>query len=211
MNLTSVSKYFWPYRILDIGANIGQFHQLAKAAYPSSFVFSIEASEACEPELQKVTSHYYIGLLARERKTYEFYSRQDCATGTGDSLYRELTPWYNDQNVKVIEKQGIPLDDLFTEESEFDLIKIDTQGSELDIISGGKALCQRAKGIILEVSLVPYNDGAPLKDEVLAYMQTLGFAPKETLGIERHPITGDIIQENTLFVRNDNADLSSVS
>ena len=37
--------------------------------------------------------------------------------------------------------------DLFEKESEFDLIKIDTQGSELDIITGGINLCKKAKGI----------------------------------------------------------------
>jgi hypothetical protein len=50
MNLSRISSYLEPYRILDIGANIGQFHQLAKYYYPSSYIFSVEASPDCEPE-----------------------------------------------------------------------------------------------------------------------------------------------------------------
>ena len=44
MQLYKVQQYFQPNRILDIGANIGQFHQIAKQTFPDSFIFSIEAS-----------------------------------------------------------------------------------------------------------------------------------------------------------------------
>ena len=45
MQLYKIKNYFYPYRILDIGANIGQFHTLAKNEFPFSFIFSIEASK----------------------------------------------------------------------------------------------------------------------------------------------------------------------
>ena len=44
MNLSKITNYFYPYRILDIGANIGQFHTLAKQTFQDSYIFSIEAS-----------------------------------------------------------------------------------------------------------------------------------------------------------------------
>jgi len=201
MNLNLVTKYFHPYTILDIGANIGQFHTLAKSCFPNSYVFSIEASEECELELQKITDQYYIGLLTKDDSVYNFYSRKDTGTGTGNSIYRELTRWYDDENIKVVEKQGIRLDELFTDDSTFDLIKIDTQGSELDIISGGKELCSRAKGILLEVSLKPYNENSPLIDEVNSFMTQFGYDAKEVLDVGRHPLTGEIIQNDILYIK----------
>lgn len=199
MQLYKIQNYFYPYRILDIGANIGQFHLEAKNVFPESYIFSVEASEACEESLKQITSNYYIGLLTKDNNVYNFYSRQDTDTGTGNSIYRELTHFYDDEHLKIIEKQGIKLDDLFEEESEFDLIKIDTQGSELDIISGGIKLCSKAKGILLEVSITPYNQNAPLYNEVIQFMDNIGFTPKEILDESRNHGSH---QQDVLFINN---------
>ena len=197
MNLYKISQYFYPYRILDIGANIGQFHQLAKISYPDSFVFSIEASPDCEPYLKSLTENYYIGLLAKDNNIYDFYSRTDASTGTGNSIYRELTSFYADDKLEILKQQGICLDNLFDETSEFDLIKIDTQGSELDIISGGMNLCLKAKAILLEVSITEYNSGAPLYDEVINFMRNIGFEPKDILDEARNHGS---YQQDILFI-----------
>jgi FkbM family methyltransferase len=186
MKLYKVSEYFNPYRILDIGANIGQFYKLAKQTYPDVYIFSIEASPECEASLREITQDYYIGLLAKDNIEYDFFSRKDTPVGTGNSIYRELTHFYSDDQVDILKQRGIRLDDLFRSDSEFDLIKIDTQGSELDIISGGKNLCKKAKGILLEVSLTQYNEGAPLYDEVIAYMKDFGFKPEAILDEARN-------------------------
>lgn len=199
MDLSKITKYFQPYRILDIGANIGQFHQIAKQTYPYSFIFSIEASHECESDLKRITDNYYIGLLAKDNSQYDFYSRKGHPTGTGNSIYRELTPFYADEHLDIIKKTGIMLDDLFEADSEFDLIKIDTQGSELDIISGGLDLCKRAKGILLEVSLTQYNENAPLYEEVIKFMETIGFKAVDILDESRNH---GAYQQDILFIKN---------
>ena len=201
MNLVPVTKYFYPHRILDIGANIGQFHQIARALFPDSYIFSIEASAACEPALQQITDQYLIGLLAKDDSVYNYYTRKDTDTCTGNSIYRELTEWFSDSNLKVVPKQGRRLDDVFSDDSEFDLIKIDTQGSELDIISGGRNLCSKAKGILLEVSLTQYNENSPLISEVHEFMQNFGYMPKEILGESRNMKTGEVFQHDILYIK----------
>lgn len=197
MNLSIITKYLQPHRILDIGANIGQFHQQCKNYFPNSFIFSIEASPECEPYLQQLTEHYYIGLLAKNNDEYNFYSRKDTGIGTGNSIYRELTHFYSDDQLNIIKQSGIRLDDLFEDDSEFDLIKIDTQGSELDIIEGGLYICKKAKGILLEVSITQYNEGAPLYDEVISYMNQLGFRAVEILDEARNHGS---YQQDILFI-----------
>ena len=186
MILSKITKYFYPDRILDIGANAGQFHTLARQNFPSSFIFSIEASEECEAYLKAITDNYYIGMLAKDTSEYNFYKRKGDPTCTGNSFYRELTQFYSDDQIDVIRETGVMLDDLFEAGSEFDLIKIDTQGSELDIITGGINLCKKAKGILLEVSLTQYNEGAPLYQEVITYMKKIGFTPVEVLDEARN-------------------------
>jgi FkbM family methyltransferase len=198
MNLSKITNYFYPYRILDIGANVGQFHSLCKQYFPTSYIFSIEASNECEPYLKQITDQYYIGLLAKDESDYKFYSLKNNPVNTGNSIYKELTEHYSDSNLEIINKKGIKLDELFESGSEFDLIKIDTQGSELDIISGGIQLCNKAKGILLEVSLTQYNENSPLYDEVINFMDNIGFKKVEILDENIHPI---VHQQDILFIK----------
>ena len=186
MNLSKIQNYFFPYRILDIGANVGQFYSQTKKLFPESYIFSIEASKECEFYLKQLTDQYLIAMLAKDTSEYNFYSRKNDPTCTGNSIYKELTQFYSDDQVEIIKQKGIKLDDIFTEDTEFDLIKIDTQGSELDIIEGGINLCNKAKGILLEVSLNEYNENSPLYDEVIIYMEKIGFKPKEILDEQRN-------------------------
>lgn len=197
MNLRAITNYFYPYRILDIGANVGQFHKECKAIFNDSYIFSIEASVECESSLKQITENYYIGLLAKDNTDYTFYSRKNDPTCTGNSIYKELTQFYSDDQLDIIKKKGIKLDDLFESDSEFDLIKIDTQGSELDIIEGGINLCKKAKGILLEVSLTQYNENAPLYDDVISYMESIGFKKTEILDEARNHGSH---QQDVLFI-----------
>lgn len=186
MNLSLINSYFTPSRVLDIGANVGQFRMQAQKTWPESYIFSIEASDACEKHISKLTDDYLICLLTKDSSSYDFFSRKNDPTCTGNSIYRELTRFYSDDQLEVIRKEGTTLDSLFPENSEFDLIKIDTQGSELDIIEGGKELCKKAKAILLEVSYTEYNLDAPLVEEVIEYMQNFGFIPSKVLDEQRN-------------------------
>ena len=184
MNLSLVNRFFVPHRILDIGANVGQFRTQASSTWPGSYIFSIEASDACEPYLKKLTDDYIICLLARDRSKYDFYTRKSDPTCTGNSIYRELTEFYSDDQSNIIKKDGIKLDDLLNKDSTYDLIKVDTQGSELDVIEGGKEICKKARAMLLEVSFNEYNKDAPLSEEVINYMKDFKFKPAAVLGIE---------------------------
>lgn len=207
MNLELIKKYFTPNRILDIGANVGQFHRLAKEIFPDAYVYSIEANPYCESALKLITDHYgtdyKIALLAKDKELYNFFTRKDDPIGTGNSIYKEITDFYTDNNTIVTEYAGLKLDDLVSDNrydfNRYDFIKIDTQGSELDIISGGVATCRSATGILLEVSILPYNIGAPLKDEVLEFMSNLGFTAVEILD-EIYPFGSH--QQDILFINN---------
>ena len=161
MNLDIIKNYFTPNKILDIGANVGGWYSQCKIHFPESYIFSIEANEECEPILKDTNPNYLIRLLTKEKKIYPFYT-SDVFSNTGNSIYKELTPYFNEQNTKIIQKQGYPLDEIFNKNEEFDLIKMDVQGAELDIISGGLEICKKAKGILLEVALKEYNLGSPL-------------------------------------------------
>ena len=104
MNLSLVKRFLVPHRILDIGANVGQFRTQASATWPGSYIFSIEASTACEPFLKKLTDDYIICMLAKDGLEYDFFQRKNDPTSTGNSMYRELTDFFTDDQLNIIKK-----------------------------------------------------------------------------------------------------------
>jgi FkbM family methyltransferase len=198
MNLQIINSYFTPQRVLDIGANVGEWYSLCKNTFPESYIFSIEANDKCEESLKSINPNSLIVLLSKDEKIYDFYTKTDAPTATGNSIYRELTPYYDNEATNlIVKKQGNMLDKLFPNET-FDFIKMDIQGAELDVISGGINLCKKAKGILLEVALKEYNLNSPLHDEVVEYMKTIGFIKKETLTDLGY--NGEIYHQDILFI-----------
>ena len=68
-------------------------------------------------------------------KEVNFYTRTYEERCTGNSIYREKTSFFDDSQITIESKQTTTLDILLNGR-QFDLIKIDVQGSEIDIING---------------------------------------------------------------------------
>jgi FkbM family methyltransferase len=199
MSLESIKKYFEPKSILDIGANVGQFYNEIKNIFPNSYYYLVEGSESCEVVLETFNVDYSICLLSDTEKEVDFYIRKNEPRCTGNSIYRENTSFYDDDQIIVEKKQTKTLSNLLNNQT-FDLIKIDVQGSEIDIINGGLDIIKKAKGILMEVSLMEYNQNAPTKEFVYEYMDNLGFKPVELIGNINHPLTYELIQQDILFL-----------
>jgi len=199
MSLESIKKYFEPKSILDIGANVGQFYNEIKNIFPNSYYYLVEGSESCEVVLETLNVDYSICLLSDSEKEVDFYIRKNEPRCTGNSIYREITSFYDDDQIIIEKKQTKTLSNLINNQK-FDLIKIDVQGSEIDIINGGLDIIKEAKGILMEVSLMEYNQNAPTKEFVYEYMDNLGFKPVELIGNINHPLTYELIQQDILFL-----------
>ena len=93
-------------------------------------------------------------------------------------------------------EQTNTLDNLFPNK-QFDLIKLDTQGSEIDIIKGGFELCRKAKYMILETSLIEYNINSPNENQVNDFMKSIGFSMVLVIGT--HYLNGQLSQRDILY------------
>jgi len=197
-----------PDAILDIGAHSGQFYGWAKRVWPMCPVFMIEANPLHERQLANMTfrmeDDYLIAALGDVEREVTFYTRSDKPHTEGNSYYKEANYWDIPQLVQESKTKLQKLDNLFKDNTTFDLIKLDTQGSELDILKGGKRLVDRAKAIILEVSFVEYNEGAPTSEDLTSYMDNIGFEEKICIGehISNEPQWKDIIvQKDLVFLK----------
>lgn len=193
-NYPNVLKYFTPISYLDIGVCKGHAIPFILQQLPSlTKVQMIEACELHRLDLKKLSKEYripyYIEVLSDEIKEVNFYldGKGHESTGPGNSYYLEDTQHYT--NAPFEKRITNTLDNMFDDYFVFDLIKMDTQGSELDIIKGGKNLIQRTKGIILEENIYTYNTGAPLHAEIKAYMESIGFKLVEILDEKKDIIT----------------------
>jgi len=177
-----------PTAILDIGAHSGQFYGWAKGIWPLSVIWMIEANHLHEHILKNMTvgtdDAYLIAALGDEERDVTFYTRSDKPNTEGNSYYKEALYWDLPQLVQESTVRLQKLDNLFEDDTTFEVIKIDTQGSELDILRGGKNLINKASVIVLEVSYFEWNLGCPLADEIIDYMEAIGF--KEFIEIGEH-------------------------
>jgi FkbM family methyltransferase len=199
MSLQKVKEYFTPNSVLDIGANVGQFYTEALSVFPYAYFYLIEGSESCREPLHNLGVDYSISLLSDKEKEADFYTRKNEPRCTGNSIYRENTSFYDDDQILIEKRKTETISNLIGSKY-FDLIKIDVQGSEIDIIKGGLDIFKKAKGILMEVSLVEYNKSAPTKDFVYKFMKDIGFTPAEVIGNIYHPITHELIQQDVLFL-----------
>ena len=202
MRLEDVDKLgIHPNAILDIGAHSGQFHSWAKWVWGDAGVFMIEANPLDEGVLRNIASangdNYLIAAMGDEERDVTFYTRSDKPHTEGNSYYKENNYWDIPQLVQESKVTLQKLDNLFEDDAVFDIIKVDTQGSEIDILKGGKDLVSRAQAVILEVSFIPYNEGAPTDQETIDYMNEIGF--EERMSVGEHYDGDTIVQKDLIF------------
>lgn len=203
MNLELVAERLTPDLILDIGANVGHWAKAAQEYWPSAAFFLIEGNPNCQPMLQASGFSYAIAMLAdKERNDVLFYTRKDAPTCTGASLYREQTEFYRDDNIVKTPVQLVTLDSIWNHSAvqyKTVLLKIDSQGSELDIMRGGPKVLAATKGVIVEVAHVEYNRGAPTDVDVHTFLDENGFSFKALIEKITHPLKPELHIQSSLF------------
>jgi hypothetical protein len=75
---------------------------------------------------------------------------------------------------------------------------MDVQGSELDIIKGALPIIKDTTFLILELSILEYNQGSPLIGEVIEELNKLGFVMMDILDFN-HSDDTYLIQIDALF------------
>ena len=186
--------------IIDIGAHIGEYAKLMWDIDPDFNIFSIEANEMCKNDLLSVNKNSIISCVSDIETTKTFYQRKTNYICTGCSIYRENTQHYSDD---VIVTTDIPTQTLdmilktYQENVVFDFLKMDTQGSELDILKGATNTIDNIKLIQAETDVSGYNIGVPSQGIVIAFLKERGF---ELIGVLDQVVwDGKLLQEDLLF------------
>ena len=180
-NMREVYGVF-PAVIYDIGACVLHWTNEAINVWPEAKYYCFEAMPETAFLYNKPhIKGFFNGVLSSEDgKDVTFY--QNTYHPGGNSYYKEnveVNPqaeqFFNDTHARHYKTHRL---DSIVKQNNFklpDLIKMDVQGAELDILKGAEMCLENARHLILELQVVEYNKGAPLRHEVIDYLRTKNF------------------------------------
>lgn len=191
--LDLIGAKYPPKVIYDIGAHKGEWTAEKARKYTNVEFHMFEANPQLKDPLIGQIWHQI--ALSNESTTRTFYT----INGTGDSFYKEQSAYYSGSETRL-SLQTFTLD-TYAKENNIpppDAIKIDTQGSELDILNGAMKRLQHCKLILCEIPIVKYNTNAPRFDAYIDFFSSQGFVP---IGPEEiHIVDKIFIQIDIIFV-----------
>jgi FkbM family methyltransferase len=170
-----------PSVIYDVGANVLHWTREAKKVWPCAVYIAFDAMHEAAVIYGEEHIQYYIGLLSdHEGKEVSFYVSPKHPGG--NSYYKENYLINEHANEYFLESNARKLKTVTLDTAVRgkhwpapDLIKMDIQGAEMDVLKGAQDCLETCKDLIVELQTVEYNKGAPLRDEVIAYIYSLGF------------------------------------
>ena len=201
-----------PDVVLDVGANVGQYGDLVLETGFAGTLISFEAV----PEV-------HARLVAHARSRSRKWSVAPCAAlGSkagettiniaGNSVSSSLLPMRAEHVDAAPESAYVRtatvrierLDKLARQllsPGQRLMIKIDTQGYELEVLAGAAGLLPQAVALQLELSLVPLYEGAPTFLDAIHYMESRGFDLFSVSPGFKDKQTGRLLQMDGIFLR----------
>lgn len=205
----SYLKSFNLETVLDIGANVGQFAKEIRGVLPKAQIYSFEPLKECFDKLSekmKGDSNFKSFNFALGEKAEKIEMHKSAYTPSSSILdmaetHKNLFPHTKESRPEEIEVRR--LDDviyLLSLKEEI-LIKVDVQGFEDKVIKGGAETFKKARAVLIENSFVELYRGQPLFDDIYEKLKSLGFIYKGSFQEKLNFKTGEIISEDSLFIR----------
>jgi FkbM family methyltransferase len=172
-------------RILDIGAMIWgtePYEKLRAAGLARVIGFEPQPAECAKlNETHGPSGHTYLPYVVGDGSARTFYLTRHPPSSSVYEPDIELAGKFQTlgdlyQVARTEPVQTHRLDDHAEQIGEVDLVKIDTQGAELDIIRGGQQTLRQALVIHTEVEFVPLYKSQPLFSDIDPAARAMGFS-----------------------------------
>lgn len=169
---------FNPRVIYDIGSCALHWAAFAHKVWPEAKIYLFEANAGfkpvydiiCDPEVYRYTISMLSDVSGKVVNTYINTDVSPILAST--SYYKEIGldcekfPTTTESLDVLCKLENYPPPNL---------IKLDTQGSELDILKGGENILEKTSYIFCELSTIPYNEQSPLAEEVYDYLRNKNY------------------------------------
>lgn len=186
------SQRYQPSLVFDIGAYEGAFIDSCRRFFPRAAYWAFEPNRAKLELLRGKADKVFDHVLAASGGEVTYWEAT-IPIQTGNSVYRENT----NIGFQATTRVAATADSLAAGQVP-SLVKLDTQGSELEILKGGLDTLCRAEFLIVETSIRRYNKGAPLFAEVHDFLRARGFVLMDVWDSLR--MSGILIQCDTVFI-----------
>lgn len=183
--------------VYDIGACVGNWTIETRNQLPNAQYIMFEANPVHYEVLKNVQVPVFCGkvLSAPGKKTVQFYN----SNNTNDSYYRDTMTIYDKQ--ASLEVPCVTVDELISEYNLPipNLVKLDTQGSELDILSGASNILNNTELILVECPVIRCNYGAPSFSDYIEFFKKHRYIPLDI--VQKHIGEDTLVQVDILFMK----------
>ena len=182
--------------IYDIGAYHGRWTDDAEAVFPDASFVLFEANHDHGAMLNAKSRRWFnVALGSDDHQRREFFVPELIST-SGASFYRDPTPNQARRSLTTVK-----LDTVVTRESLPlpDLIKLDVQGSEIDVLGGAPRCLEQCQIIIAETSFAGCNNGAPIAADVISWLRQRGFSCVDIAETHRCDRSHNLIEVDFVF------------
>jgi len=194
---------FIPRTIIDIGAHRGEWSKQVSRIFPKARLYLIEADPTQNSTLTEVarelegSTAYIQALVGADSATDVPYFLM----GSGSSVLSEKTTFPRTRIALPMTTVDALLGAVDLTPAIF--MKLDVQGYELEVLRGSSNTLRHVEVVLMEVSLLEYNEGAPLLAEVVLFMKSIRFVAFDICGGLRRQSDGALFQMDVIFVRED--------
>lgn len=188
-----------PATVIDIGVGKGTFSLYDSNRHADFYL--IEAVPDSKGTVRKIADRlgakFFNVAAGSARGEIEFFVHSDT---TGSSMYRQLEGVAALDGTRV-SVPVLPLDEMIPASVPRPcVLKVDTQGAEIEVIRGASNTLAQVDIAILEVSLHQFREHGPEIGTVIEEMAKRGFVIYETLEGHYRPIDEALAQLDLVFV-----------
>ncbi len=191
-----------PKTIIDCGAYHGEWARLSRRIWPDVPVLLVEPIADNEAALQMFCRlypdcQYKMAALWSEPSQVLFKKQGSNSrvlrSPTGDSAERDV------QSIEAMTLDGLLSGSAFENPG---LVKIDVQGSEMEVLAGAEKTLRSAEVLVVESSILPIGKARPFR-ELINLLHDRGYRLYDFVGHHYRPLDRALWQVDAVFVRED--------
>ena len=202
---------------VDVGANTGVYSSMLIDAFPDCRLVAVEPHpsnfqrlrDALPPQVETIQA-----AVGAEQTELKLFDRADMDGSSHASLYKEVITQLHQQTTVECRVDVLPLDQIAADAcvSNIDLLKIDTEGHELEVLKGAAELLRShsVSFIHLEFNEMNVYSRVFFRDlrDLLSDFKFYRLLPRSMIQIPDTPLKSELFAfQNVICVRRDRAPL----